>query len=98
MPRRFFPAVALAGTLLAAAALAPSRLRAADAVGEATRTVVAKNRGAVVTLVVILKASGFGGGADNAEFEADGVVIDPSGLVVTTNTAIDPLTSLSRTS
>src|SRR5688500_3432293 len=63
----------------------------ADAIGDTARTVMAKNKGAVVQFSVVVKIGGGAVGEEqNAEQEAKGVVIDPSGLIVTTNFAIDP--------
>ena len=65
--------------------------QAADAAGDTMRVVASKYKGAAVTLAVVIRTSGTGlGNVDNTEVEVSGVVIDPSGLVVTTNTAIDP--------
>jgi hypothetical protein len=70
---------------------AVARTAQADSVGDTIRTVLARHRGAAVTLAVVIKTSGTGfGSGDNTEVEVAGVVIDPSGLVVTTNIAIDP--------
>lgn len=50
-----------------------------------------KTRGAsAVTLQIIVKMSAGDMGDNQAEREIDGVVLDASGLVVTTNTSIDP--------
>lgn len=63
----------------------------ADAIGDTARAVLAKNKGAVVQFTVVVKIGGGAVGEEqNAEQEAKGVVIDPSGLIVTTNYAIDP--------
>jgi hypothetical protein len=61
----------------------------ADAQGDMIRALSAKYSASVVTLQLVLKSSA-GGESDQSQLEADGIVIDPSGLVVTTNTAIDP--------
>ena len=63
---------------------------AADATGEASRAIVGRFKPAIVTLDVIIKTSA-GGGSSDTELEVAGFVIDPTGLVVTTNTAIDPI-------
>jgi hypothetical protein len=61
----------------------------ADVIGDTARTLLTKNKGAIVQFTVVVKISA-GGQDQNAEQEAKGVVIDPSGLIVTTNFAIDP--------
>jgi hypothetical protein len=67
----------------------------ADPPAEAARSVVTKNKGAMVTLSVVVKFSGGDfGGDSNSDMEATGFVIDPSGLIVTTNMAIDPAASM----
>lgn len=74
---------------------APLQPALADPPAEAARAVVNKNRGAVVTLSVVVKFSGGDiGGESNSDLEATGFVIDPSGLIVTTNMAIDPASSM----
>ncbi|MES2461779.1 MAG: serine protease [Armatimonadota bacterium] len=63
----------------------------ADTIGDTARTLLAKNKGVVVQFNVVVKIGGGAVGEEqNAEQEAKGVVIDPSGLIVTTNFAIDP--------
>lgn len=63
----------------------------ADAIGNTARELLVKNKGAVVQFTVVVKIGGGAVGEEqNAEQEAKGVVIDPSGLIVTTNYAIDP--------
>lgn len=81
-----FLAVALTATTFTSRAQA-------DAQGNMTRALVNKYGGSVVTLRLVLKNAG--GGGDQAQMEAQGVVIDPSGTVATTNTAIDPYSLLS---
>ena len=87
----FFAALALAG--VAASGLAPAR--AADMTGEVVRSLIARHKPAVVTLDVILKITS-GQGSGDTELEVAGFVIDPSGLVVTTNTAIDPVGAMAQ--
>ena len=65
----------------------------ADAQGNLTRALVNKYAASVVTLRLVLKSAG--GSGDQAQLEAQGVVIDPSGIVATTNTAIDPYSMMS---
>jgi hypothetical protein len=79
----FFVATLLA---ILAASVAPAQ---ADAQGDMMRALNAKYAASVVTLQLVLKSSA-GGESDQSQLEADGIVIDSSGLVVTTNTAIDP--------
>ena len=78
-------AVALMFALLATQAH-PGR---ADVQGDMMRSLVGKYGASVVTLRMVLKSAA-GGGSDQAQIEANGIVIDASGLVATTNTAIDP--------
>jgi hypothetical protein len=66
--------------------LRPAAALHADAPADMMRALVAKYSGSVVSLRMVLKASQ----NQQAEMEASGIVIDPNGLVVTTNTAIDP--------
>ena len=75
--------------ILAALCCGPAH---SDAQGNMTRALVNKYGGSVVTLRLVLKSSG---GSDQSQLEAQGIVIDPSGIVATTNTAIDPYSSLS---
>jgi hypothetical protein len=82
--KHLFFVAAILGMLAAQAA--PVR---ADAQGDMIRALSAKYGASVVTLQLVLKSSA-GGESDQSQLEADGIVIDPSGLVVTTNTAIDP--------
>lgn len=63
----------------------------ADAQGNLTRALVNKYGASIVTLRLVLKSSA---GGDQSQLEAQGVVIDPSGMVATTNTAIDPYSAL----
>jgi hypothetical protein len=79
-----FLLVALLGVLSTNAGRA-----AADAQGDMMRALSSKYGASVVTLQLVLKSS-MGGDSGQAQLEADGVVIDSSGLVATTNTAIDP--------
>jgi hypothetical protein len=55
------------------------------------RALSQKYGASVVTLQLVLKSSS-GGESEQSQLEADGIVIDPSGLVATTNMAIDPST------
>lgn len=67
----------------------------ADPPAEAARSVVVKNKSAVVTLSIVVKFSGGDfGGDSNSDLEATGFVVDPTGLIVTTNMAIDPASSM----
>jgi len=77
-----FSAVLLALTLLFPAL--PGR---ADEAGSRLRAVAQKYSPSVVTVAVVISR---GDSSDQIELEAEGVVIDASGLVATTNTAIDP--------
>lgn len=61
----------------------------ADAQGDMIRGLLAKHESGLVTLRLIVKAS-MGGEEAQSEIEADGLLMNASGLVVTTNMAIDP--------
>lgn len=61
----------------------------ADAQGDMMRALTSKYSASVVTLQLVLKTAAASGG-QQAKLEAGGIVIDPSGLIATTNTAIDP--------
>lgn len=75
--------------LLIALMTAQARTSRADTQGDLMRALVGKYGGSVVTLRMVLKSAA-GGASDQAQIEANGIVIDSSGLVATTNTAIDP--------
>jgi hypothetical protein len=62
----------------------------ADAPGQMIRALTAKHKAALVTLELVVKLSA-GGYEDQSEMEAEGVLLDASGLVVTTNSAVDPM-------
>ena len=57
----------------------------ADETGQQLRTLAQKHGASVVTVAVTISAED-----QRVEIEAEGLVIDDSGLVMTTNTAIDP--------
>lgn len=73
-------------TLLAGLISATPRVRA-DQTGALMRGLVAKHGNGVVTISMVVQGSD---ASDQRELEASGVIIDPSGLIATTNTAIDP--------
>lgn len=75
--------------ICAASSLSSLRAAHADAHGNMLRALSQKYSSSVVTLQLVIKSS-MGGESNQAQLEADGLVIDPSGLVVTTNSAIDP--------
>ena len=62
----------------------------ADAQAQTIRALAAKHKASLVTLELIVKLSA-GGYEDQSEMEAEGVLLDSSGLVVTTNSAVDPM-------
>lgn len=66
----------------------------ADIQGQMIRTLAGKYKPSLVTLSLIVKLSS-GGYEDQTEMEAEGVLMDSSGLVVTTNSAVDPLSAFS---
>lgn len=61
----------------------------ADIAGDTARKIVTSYGAGAVTLQIVLKSSS-GDGGDQAEREIDGVVLDSSGLIVTSNTNVDP--------
>lgn len=86
--------------LLAAAAFCASVVTVsahADAQSTVAQRLVKSHGASAVTLQIIVKLSA-GGSDDQAEREIDGVVLDASGLVVTTNSSIDPTASLAAMS
>jgi hypothetical protein len=62
----------------------------ADAQAQMIRALAAKYKPSLVTLSLVVKLAA-GGYEDQSEMEAEGVLLDASGLVVTTNSAVDPL-------
>jgi hypothetical protein len=85
-----FPGLIAAGSLLLVGP-ATARPARADTAGDTIRTLSDKYQAAVVTLTVVVRAAG--GGADetsDSELNVSGFIVDPSGLVVTTDSAIDP--------
>jgi len=74
---------------LTAAVLLPAAAPRADPQAQMVRALAAKYKPSLVTLSLVVKLSA-GGYEDQSEMEAPGVLLDSSGLVVTTNTAIDP--------
>jgi len=67
----------------------------ADPTADVARTIIDKYKDAVVTFNVVIKVSGGPFQDDeNTELEAQGFVLDASGLIVTTNAAIDPVSMM----
>lgn len=85
-------------TLFSAALLCASPLVArpvlADPPGDVIRTILESHRDATITLVVVVRTNAGSGSSEDTELEIPGLIIDGSGLVVTTNTAIDPMSTL----
>lgn len=67
----------------------------ADATSQMARALAAKYQASAVTLSLVVKI-GSGGGESQTEMEAGGVLLDDSGLVVTTNTGIDPMAAYAQ--
>jgi len=61
-----------------------------DAQAEMVRAIANKYKSSLVTLKLVVKTD-TGYGNSQSEMEADGILISSNGLVVTTNTAIDPM-------
>ena len=79
----FVPGLCLAAALIYAPAFArPAR---ADATAQQLRDVAQKNAASIVTVAVTISAED-----QQLEIEAEGFIVDDSGLIMTTNTAIDP--------
>ena len=85
-----FAAFAAALLLFLLFAIAPSTPARADSQSQMLRALAAKYKPSLVTLSLIVKISS-GGYEDQSEMEAEGVLLDSSGLVVTTNNAVDPM-------
>ena len=93
MKTRFSQYRVLEVVALSALATAISLVPAyADAQSELSQRLVKSHGASAVTLQIVVKMSA-GGGEDQAEREVDGAVLDASGLVVTTNSSIDPTAS-----
>src|SRR5262249_27425660 len=89
--RRRLP-VAAAALFLATPGLAPVQAVRADPTADTARSLLEKYKDAVVTFNVVIKVSGGPLGEEqNTELEAQGFVLDATGLIVTTNAAIDPV-------
>ncbi len=65
----------------------------ADVQADMVRRLVDRYKPSLVTLKLVVKLSMGGYGERQTEMEADGLLLNGSGLVVTTNTAIDPAAS-----
>jgi S1-C subfamily serine protease len=80
----------IAAVWLAAAGPLARPVRA-DPPAEIVRTLAGKYKSSVVTLAVVIKMTAPGAGeGETTEMEVDGFLLDGSGLVATTNMAIDP--------
>lgn len=82
--------VAAFGVLSALISMVPAR---ADVQAATAQKLVAAHGSSAVTLQIVIKMSAGDMSDDQAEREVDGVVVDSSGLVVTTNASIDPTAS-----
>lgn len=89
MSRNRFLTAGLTACLAAISPVGGPAVRA-DSTGETMRAMVGKHKGAAVTLVIVISMSAGAGGSENMELEVAGVMIDPSGLVVTANSPLDP--------
>jgi hypothetical protein len=88
-------ATAGAATLLAVLAT-PPRAAHADEIAQMARSVEDKYKDAVVNYTIVLKISGGPGGEDqNEQTDGQGVVIDPSGLIATAASTVDPVSFFS---
>ncbi len=67
----------------------------ADATSQMVRALAAKYQASAVTLSLVVKI-GTGGGESQTEMESGGILLDDSGLVVTTNTGIDPMAAYAQ--
>lgn len=85
----------LVAWLFLIAGVLPARSARADAGGQMIRALAAKYQASAVTLSLVVKI-GTGGGETQTEMEAGGVLLDSSGLVVTTNTGIDPMAAYAQ--
>ncbi|MBW3635402.1 MAG: serine protease, partial [Armatimonadetes bacterium] len=73
--------------LIVLATLVPLVSLRADEAGSRLRAVAQKYAPSIVTVAVVISR---GESGDRIELEAEGVIVDASGLIATTNTAIDP--------
>lgn len=92
------PARPLAAALALGAAVfgtvSAPRPAAADAMGDTARSLVDKYQNAVIQFTAVVKFSGGPAGEEaNQQIDGQGLVMDASGLIVTTNSAIDPLSA-----
>lgn len=93
LTRSFAVAAAVIGATSLMLVGAPAAF--ADAIGDTARGIVTKNKGTVVQFNVVVKIGG-SGEERNIKREVKGVVIDATGLIVTTNWAIDPTSVLAN--
>jgi S1-C subfamily serine protease len=81
--------------LFAALGVPPLQACRADAPAQMMRALAAKYQASAVTLSLVVKI-GAGGAESQTEMESGGVLLDSSGLVVTTNTGIDPMAAYAQ--
>lgn len=77
-------------TLIAFLGVLCAQSAPADPQAQMVRALATKHKSALVTLSLVVKLAA-GGYQNQTEMEAEGVLLDASGLVVTTNSAVDPL-------
>ena len=92
MKTRFLKFIPL---LVLALGVLPQQVCRADVSGQMIRGLSAKYQTSAVTLSLVIKI-GSGSSQSQAEMEAGGILLDDSGLVVTTNTGIDPMAAYAQ--
>ena len=85
----------LSVVLVFALGVLPLQACRADATAQMIRALSTKYQASSVTLSLIVKI-GSGDSESQSEMEAGGVLLDASGLVVTTNTGIDPMAAYAQ--
>lgn len=95
--RAYFAALPLAALVSFSLLAGQGTSACADATGDTIRTLFTKYQGAAVTLTVVIRAAGGGNGeSQDLELSAPAFVIDPSGLLVTSDATVDPAGMMSR--